>query len=79
MHFVANSLQRDTCIVDFVAYDTKPVPDDNIEQVAEQVMTDALKEAKEGSAGERRTYRNDAGIRLLKEHAAQQRKYERIT
>jgi hypothetical protein len=79
MHFVADSLQRDTCIVDFVAYNTKPVPDDNIEQVAEQVMTDALKEAKEGSASERRTYRNDAGLRLLEEHAAQQRKYERIT
>jgi hypothetical protein len=50
MHFVADSLQCDSCIVDFMAYDTKPVLDDNIEQVAEQVMTDALKGAKDGSA-----------------------------
>jgi hypothetical protein len=51
--------------IEFIAYDKKTVADDALDEVAHQVVIDAMKDAKEGHVADRRIFRNDKGFQLL--------------
>jgi hypothetical protein len=59
--------------VEFIAYDKKTVADDALDEVAHQVLIDAMKDVKEGHVADRRVVRNDKGFDFLESLSDQER------